>query len=76
MLHNLSLRNITISTSFLKLLIWSNAYLKIILSILINGFLSFKDFFMLDFTDLGDLWVKGCVFINILIVFYLDFLKL
>ena len=55
MLYNLSLRNVVTSTGFLKSLIWSSAYLKIISSVPINGFLGFKGFSTSDFTDLGNL---------------------
>ena len=55
MLYNLSLKNITISTGFLKLLIWLSVYLKIILSIPINGSLDFKGFSTSDSTNLNNL---------------------
>ena len=55
MLHNLSLRNVATSTGFLKLLIWLSVYLKIVLSVPINGSLDSKGFFTSDFTNLGDL---------------------
>ena len=76
MLHNLSLRNIVTSTGFLKSLIWLSVYLKIVSSVPVNGFLGFKGSSTSDFINLSNLWVKGCIFINVLIIFYLDSLKL
>ena len=76
MLYNLSLRNIAISISFLKLLIWLSAYLKIVLFIPVNDFIGFKGSFTLDSINLSNLKIKEYVSVNILIISYLDPLKL
>ena len=76
MLHNLSLRNVVISIGFLKLLIWSSAHSKIITSIPVNGSSGFKGFFTSDFINLDNLWIKGYIFISVLIVSYLNSSKL
>ena len=55
MLYNLSLRNIATSISFLKSLIWSSAYLKIISFVPINSFLGSKGSSMSDSINLSDL---------------------
>ena len=55
MLYNLNLRNVVTSTGFLKSLIWSSAYSKIVSSISIKGFLGSKGFSTSDSINLGNL---------------------
>ena len=55
MLYNLNLRNVITSTGFLKLLIWSSTYLKIISSISINSLLGSKGSSTSDSINLDNL---------------------